>query len=66
MSREEAYKAVQRNAMKAWAREGKFRDLLGADAEVIKFLPPAELDRVFDLDQHRRHVDHIFARVFGE
>ena len=66
MSREDAYRAVQRNAMKAWAREGLFRELLAADVEVGKFLSPAQIDEVFDLDQHRRYVDRIFARVFGE
>ncbi|MDI9409530.1 MAG: adenylosuccinate lyase, partial [Candidatus Pacebacteria bacterium] len=66
MSREDAYKAVQRNAMKAWAKEGRFRDLLAADDGVTKYLSSADLDRVFDLDQHRRYVDHIFARVFGK
>jgi adenylosuccinate lyase len=65
MSREAAYRAVQRNAMASWSQGDSFRTLLGADPEVASLLSPAELDLLFDLDQHTRHVDTIFARVFG-
>jgi adenylosuccinate lyase len=65
MSREGAYRAVQRNAMDSWSGGRSFRDLLGADQDVAKHLSPAELDQLFDLGQHTRHVDTIFARVFG-
>jgi adenylosuccinate lyase len=65
VSREDAYAAVQRNAMAAWQNGTAFRDLLGADPVVAAALSAAALDRLFDLDQHVRHVDTIFARVFG-
>jgi adenylosuccinate lyase len=65
MSREEAYTAVQRNAMPVWQGEGRFLDLLKADAAVTKYLPPAALEKLFDDDYHTKHVDTIFRRVFG-
>jgi adenylosuccinate lyase len=65
VSREDAYALVQRNAMPVWASEGNFRELLGADKEVSAKLSPAELDELFDLSHHFKHVDTIFARVFG-
>jgi adenylosuccinate lyase len=66
-SREDAYRLVQRNAMKVWESDGKLSllDLLKGDAEVIALLSPAEVEANFDLDHHFRHVDTIFARVFG-
>jgi adenylosuccinate lyase len=68
MTREEAYAAVQRNAMKVWEADGalSLRDLLGADQEVAARLSPEALDRLFSLDPHFAAVDTIFARVFGE
>ncbi|MGL4313583.1 MAG: adenylosuccinate lyase [Sphingomonas sp.] len=67
VSREDAYALVQRNAMKVWESDGALSllDLLKADAQVIAALSPAELEEKFDLDYHLRHVDTIFARVFG-
>ncbi len=67
LAREEAYRLVQRNAMKAWAGEGEFLALLGADKEVRKHLSEAELKANFDFDFdfHFAHVDAIFRRVFG-
>ena len=65
LSREDAYLLVQRNAMPVWQSGGSFLDLLKADAEVTAALPPAELEALFDLDFHTKHVDTIFARVFG-
>jgi adenylosuccinate lyase len=65
VAREEAYRLVQRNAMKAWAGEGSFLTLLEADKEVRKHLSEAELKENFDLDLHFAHVDAIFRRVFG-
>ncbi len=64
VSRETAYAAVQRNAMKVWRGEGNFLNLLKADPEVT--LADAELAELFDLAYHFKHVDTIFARVFGE
>jgi adenylosuccinate lyase len=66
MSREESYAAVQRNAMPVWRGEGNFLDLLGRDPDVAALLPAAELEALFDLGYHTRHVDTIFRRVFGK
>ena len=65
VSREDAYAAVQRNAMKVWREEGKFIDLLRADPDVRPHLTDAELAELFDDAYHFKHVDTIFARVFG-
>jgi adenylosuccinate lyase len=66
-SREDAYRLVQRNAMKVWESDGALSllDLLKGDAEVTALLSDAELEEKFDLDYHLRQVDTIFARVFG-
>jgi adenylosuccinate lyase len=66
VAREEAYRLVQRNAMKAWSGEGDFGTLLAADPDVRKHLSKAEIAASFDLDAHLRHVDTIFQRVFGK
>src|SRR5512143_3252987 len=65
VSREDAYRLVQRNAMKVWRDGGDFLSLLKADAEVGKYLSEAELQENFDLGHHFKHVDTIFKRVFG-
>jgi adenylosuccinate lyase len=65
MSREDAYVAVQRNAMRVWAGEGDFLAFLKADKEVSNLLPGKQLDDLFDLGYHTKHVDTIFKRVFG-
>ena len=66
MSREAAYAAVQSNAMRVWRGEGRFLDFLKNDPEVAKHLEARELEGLFDYDYHFKHVDTIFARVFGE
>ena len=66
ISREEAYALVQRNAMPVWRGEGDFLTLLKADRDVARALDGAELDALFDLGYHLKHVDAIFARVFGQ
>ena len=66
LSREESYELVQRNAMKVWDGGADFREALAADAEVAKLLPAADLDALFDLGYHLKHVDTIFSRVFGD
>ena len=66
MSREDAYQAVQRNAMNAWHGKGGFADLLSKDPEVAKHIKPAELAKHFDDAYHLKHVDTIFKRVFGK
>ena len=65
VSREDAYRLVQRNAMKVWEQGADFRAELKADPEVRAALSEAEIDEKFDLGYHTRHVDTIFARVFG-
>jgi adenylosuccinate lyase len=66
MSREESYAAVQRNAMPVWRGEGNFLDLLKQDKEVAALLSASELESLFDLGYHTKHVGTIFRRVFGE
>lgn len=63
LSREEAYRMVQRHAMKAWESHEPFKPLLLADPEICRRLSPAEVENCFDLDYHLRHLDDIFARV---
>jgi adenylosuccinate lyase len=65
VSREDAYLYVQRNAMPVWRGEGDFLTLLKADKDVARSLSPAELEDLFDLGYHLKHVDTIFERVFG-
>ncbi|WP_435201368.1 adenylosuccinate lyase [Qipengyuania sp. 902] len=67
VSREDAYRLVQRNAMKVWESDGRLMllDLLKQDEEVTAALSEEELEARFDLDYHFKHVDTIFARVFG-
>ncbi len=71
VSREDAYAQVQRNAMPVWqnmhhGRTGKsFLENLKADADVTKALKPSDLEALFDLGHHLKHVDTIFRRVFG-
>ena len=66
LSREAAYAAVQRNAMKVWEAGADFMAELKADPEVRAALSEAEIEAAFDLDYHTKHVDTIFARVFAE
>jgi len=63
VSREDAYAAVQENAMKVWRGEGAFLQFLKADSRVT--LSDAELEALFDLGYHTKHVDTVFQRVFG-
>ena len=65
ISREDSYKFVQRNAMPVWRGEGDFLTLLKKDPEVSKALSEKELEELFDLGYHLKHVDTIFKRVFG-
>jgi adenylosuccinate lyase len=66
VSREDAYRQVQRNAMRAWQGAENFLALLRADPEVSKVLSGRELEALFDLTYHTKHVDDIFSRVFAE
>ncbi len=65
VSREDSYRIVQENAMKVWRGEGAFLDFLKADPKVTAALSDAELESLFDLGYHTKHVDTIFKRVFG-
>lgn len=68
ISREDSYRIVQRNAMKVWESDGEIAllDLLKADPDVSAKMSDEELEERFNLDYHFKHVDTIFARVFGE
>jgi adenylosuccinate lyase len=66
MSREDAYRLVQQNAMKAWSEDLNFRDLIYKQKEITKRIPKKQLDSAFDLDRQLRNVDKIFDRVFDE
>ena len=67
LTRDDAYRLVQKNAMKVWESDGRLQllDLLKADPEVTAALAPEELEEKFDLAYHFKHTDTIFARVFG-
>ncbi len=67
VSREDAYRLVQRNAMQVWESDGRLSllELLKADPEVTAALTPSQIEERFDLDYHFKHVDTIFERVFG-
>jgi len=64
MSREDAYRLVQKHAMRAWKEELVFRDLVMNDPEITDRVPPQQIERAFDLKRQLRNVDKIFARVF--
>jgi len=66
VSREDAYRIVQRRAMEVWEGKGTFKELLLEDEELSKFLSREEIEEIFDINYHLKHVDTIFHRVFGE
>ncbi len=66
LSREEAYRMVQRNAMEVWSRRGDLKEQLKSDKDVTVLLTVEEIDSLFDLGYHLKNVDVIFERVFGE
>ena len=66
VSREEAYRMVQRHAMRAWQEGRNFRELVLKDKEISKRVPRAQIERAFDLQRQLRNVDKIFARVFPQ
>ena len=66
MAREDAYRIVQRNAMRAWQEGLNFRELISADPDISGRVPRKQIDRAFDLSRQLRNVSKIFARVFGE
>ncbi|QHQ37307.1 adenylosuccinate lyase [Algicella marina] len=66
VSREDAYRLVQRNAMKVWEHGADFMEELKTDTEVMAVMTEAEIDEKFDLGYHTKNVDAIFQRVFGK
>jgi adenylosuccinate lyase len=66
MPRDEAYKTVQENAMAAWEGDASFRERIGNDPRITKYLDAKALEHTFDLQRHLRYIDAIFARVFSE
>jgi adenylosuccinate lyase len=66
VSREDAYRIVQSNAMAAWSSGGSFQDRLKADPIVAKKVSSKQIDAMFDMGYHTKHVDTLFARVFGK
>ncbi|MDO7568387.1 MAG: adenylosuccinate lyase [Paracoccaceae bacterium] len=65
VSREDSYRLVQRNAMKVWEKGADFKTELLADADVRAALSQEQINEKFDLGYHTKHVNMIFARVFG-
>jgi len=65
MPRDDAYKAVQENAMAAWESETSFRERVAKDARITKCMTPKDLEHTFDLNRQLRNVDKLFDRVFG-
>ncbi len=66
VTREDAYRWVQRNAMRVWDEGGNFKEKVLTDADIAKVCPSREIERVFDSARLVRNVDSIFRRVFGE
>ncbi len=66
MSREDAYRLVQKHAMAAWHGGDKFADRLKADREIARYLTAEAIDASFDTAYHLKYVDTIFRRVFGK
>jgi adenylosuccinate lyase len=64
ITREEAYKLVQRVAMKIWERGGDFKDLILKDREIMKYITPASVEKAFSTNHHLKNVNYIFKRVF--
>jgi adenylosuccinate lyase len=65
MPRDDAYKAVQENAMAAWESETSFRERVARDARIAAYMTPKDLEHTFDLNRQLRNVDKLFDRVFG-
>jgi adenylosuccinate lyase len=66
VSREDAYRMVQRHAMRAWKEDLNFRDLVLKDAEITRRVPGRKIEHAFDLSRQLRNIDKIFARVFKQ
>jgi adenylosuccinate lyase len=66
VAREDAYRMVQRHAMRAWKEGVNFRELVRKDKQITRRVPRAQIERAFDLKRQLRNIDKIFARVFPE
>jgi len=66
LSREDAYRLVQRNAMRVWEERSQLKDLLQQDPDIMQHLNVAEIEAIFDLNYHIKHVDTIFEQVFAD
>jgi adenylosuccinate lyase len=66
VSREDAYRMVQRNAMRAWKEGLNFKELLFADEDITQRVPRQQIEKAFDLKRQLRNIDKIFIRVFGK
>jgi len=66
LSREDAYRVVQRNALKAWDERRDFKEIISKDATVKKYMHKKEIDQCCSLKHYLRHIDEIFVRVFGQ
>jgi adenylosuccinate lyase len=66
LSRNNAYRLVQNNAMKSWKERKNFKDILKKDVLINKYLSPREIDSLFDLSYYVKNVDYIFKRVFSD
>ncbi len=66
MLREDAYRVVQKNAMRVWQEGLDFQELLAQDPEIQRHLTPSELAELFDLSYHTKEINRIFGRVFPE
>src|SRR5438477_1380739 len=65
MSREDAYRLVQKHAMRAWKEDLVFRDQVMSDPEIVSRVPAKQIEQAFEIKRQLRNVDKIFARVFG-
>jgi adenylosuccinate lyase len=66
MLREDAYRLVQSNAMRAWKEEKNFKELVFADPEITSRVPREKIEYAFNLERQLKNVDRIFERVFGK
>ena len=64
IAREEAYKLVQRVAMKIWEKGGDFKELILNNREIMKYITPASIEKAFSINHHLKNVSYIFKRVF--
>ncbi len=65
LSREKSYEWVQRNALRVWSEGRDFKSLLAEDADIGRYLSPKDLEEIFDIQYHLKHLDELFRRVFG-